>query len=224
MAEISAQEVKALRERTGAGVLECKAALVEADGDQEKAIEILRKRGLALARKREGRATTEGTVGSYIHMGGKIGVLVEVNCETDFVARNPEFQRFVHEIAMHVCAVEPAYVRREEVPAEVIEKERQIAREQALADPKMKGKPEPVIEKTVEGRLAKFFAETVLEEQPFIKDQTRTVGELVKEMIAKTGENIRIRRFTRYKLGEELDAGQPPAASTGGEVSQAPPV
>jgi elongation factor Ts len=215
MAEISAQEVKALRDRTGVSIMECKAALVEAGGDQEKAIEVLRKRGLALARKREGRATTEGAVGSYIHMGGKIGVLVEVNCESDFVARNPEFQQFVHEIAMHICAVEPLYVRREDVPQEAIHKERQIAREQALSDPKMKGKPEPVIEKIVEGRLAKFFAETVLEEQPFIKDQTRTVGELVKELIAKTGENIRIRRFTRYKLGEESDAGQQPAASVG---------
>jgi elongation factor Ts len=213
MAEISAQEVKALRDKTGVSIMECKAALVEAEGDQEKAIEILRKRGLAQARKREGRATTEGIVGSYIHTGGKFGVLVEVNCESDFVARNTNFQTFVHEMAMQICAAEPLYVRREDVPEVVLEKERQIAREQALADPKMKGKPEAVIEKTVEGRLAKFFTETVLEEQPFIKDQTRTVGELVKEMIAKTGENIRIRRFTRYKLGEDLDSGQPPAAA-----------
>lgn len=212
MVEISAQEVKALRERTGAGIMECKTALVEAGGDQEKAIEILRKRGVASARKRAGRATTEGMVGSYIHMGGKIGVLVEVNCETDFVARTPEFQQFVHDIAMHVCAVEPLYVRREDVPEEVIERERHIAREQALADPRMKGKPESVIEKVVEGRLNKFFAETVLEEQPFIKDNSRTVGELVKELIAKTGENIRIRRFIRYKLGEEADADRSSAA------------
>jgi len=216
MAGISAQDVKALRDKTGVSIMECKAALIEAHGDQEKAIEILRKRGLAMARKREGRATTEGAVGSYIHMGGKIGVLVEVNCETDFVARHPEFQQFVHELAMHVCAVEPLYVRREDVPLETLEKERRIAREQALSDPKMKGKPEPVIEKTVEGRLAKFFAETVLEEQPFIKDQTRTIGELVKEMIVKTGENIRIRRFTRYKLGEDLNSDQPPATPVGG--------
>ncbi|RMG46467.1 MAG: translation elongation factor Ts, partial [Acidobacteria bacterium] len=152
--------------------------------------------------------------GSYIHMGGKIGVLVEVNCETDFVARTPEFQQFVHDIAMHVCAVEPLYVRREDVPQEVVERERQIAREQALADPRMKGKPESVIEKIIEGRLNKFFAETVLEEQPFIKDNSRTVGELVKELIAKTGENIRIRRFIRYKLGEDVDADRPTAPPT----------
>jgi elongation factor Ts len=208
MAEISAQAVKALREKTGAGIMECKAALIEAGGDEEKAIDVLRKRGLASARKREGRATTEGIVGSYIHMGGKIGVLVEVNCETDFVARNPEFQQFVHEIAMHVCAVEPRYIRREDVPEAEIQKEREIARDQALADPKLKGKPESVIEKVIEGRLTKFFAETVLEEQPFIKDQAKTVSELVKEMIARTGENVRIRRFTRYKLGEDMDASQ----------------
>ncbi|MBI3951996.1 MAG: translation elongation factor Ts [Acidobacteria bacterium] len=214
MSEISAQDVKALRDKTGVSIMECKAALVEAGGDQEKAIEILRKRGLAQARKREGRATTEGIIGSYIHTGGKFGVLVEVNCESDFVARNADFQNFVHDIAMQICAAEPLYVRREEVSEEALHKEHQIAREQALSDPKMKGKPEPVIEKVVEGRLAKFFAETVLEEQPFIKDQTRTVGELVKEMIAKTGENIRIRRFTRYKLGEDLDSGRPPVASS----------
>jgi elongation factor Ts len=211
MVEISAQDIKALREKTGAGIMECKAALTEAQGDQEKAIDILRKRGLASARKREGRSTTEGVVGSYIHMGGKIGVLVEINCETDFVARTSEFQGFVHDIAMQICAVEPRYVRRDEVPDAELHKEREIAREQALGDPKMKGKPEAVIEKVVEGRLSKFFAEAVLEEQPFIKDQAKTIGDLVKEVIAKTGENVRIRRFTRYKLGEELNAGHTPA-------------
>jgi elongation factor Ts len=211
MADISAQAVRDLREKTGAGIMDCKVALTEAQGDQEKAIEVLRKKGLASARKREGRVTTEGIVGSYIHMGGKIGVIVEVNCETDFVARTPEFQGFVHDLAMHVCAVEPRYVRREDVPDAELLKEREIAREQALADPKMTGKPEAVIEKIVEGRLSKYFAETVLEEQPFIKDQTKTVGDLVKEMIAKTGENVRIRRFTRYKLGEESNAGPLPA-------------
>ncbi len=215
MAEISAQDVKALRDKTGVSIMECKAALIESGGDQEKAIEVLRKRGLAQARKREGRATTEGVIGSYIHTGGKFGVLVEVNCESDFVARNEEFQTFVHDVAMQICAAEPLYARRDEVSEDTIQKERQIAREQALSDPKMQGKPDSVIDKIIDGRLAKFFAETVLEEQPFIKDQTCTVGELVKEMIAKTGENIRIRRFTRYKLGEDLNSDQPPAETVG---------
>ncbi|MCS6806213.1 MAG: translation elongation factor Ts [Acidobacteriota bacterium] len=215
MPEISAQDVKALRDKTGVSIMECKAALMEANGDQEKAIEILRKRGLAQARKREGRATTEGVIGSYIHTGGKFGVLVEVNCESDFVARNQEFQQFVHDVAMQICAAEPLYVRREDIPADVLERERRIAREQALSDPKMQGKPEAVIEKIIEGRLAKFFAETVLEEQPFIKDQTTTIGDLVKGMIAKTGENIRIRRFTRYKLGEDLNSGPSSESAAG---------
>jgi elongation factor Ts len=203
MAEISAQLVKVLREKTGAGFMECKAALTEAGGDEEKAIEILRKRGLASARKKEGRSTLEGTVGSYIHHGNKIGVLVEVNCETDFVARNLDFQQFVKDIAMHVCAAEPRYIKKEDVPEGVLEKEREIARAQAEGDPKLAGKPEPVMAKIVEGRLAKFYAETVLLEQPFIKDQARTVGQLLTDLIAKFGENVRVRRFTRYKLGED---------------------
>lgn len=206
MVDVPASAVKALREKTGVGFMECKIALQEAGGDEEKAIEILRKRGLASAKKKEGRATTEGSIGAYIHHGNKIGVLVEVNCETDFVARNAEFQQFVKDLAMHICAADPKYLRKEDVPEAILAKEREIAREQALQDPKMVGKPDHVIEKVVEGRLAKFYAETVLLEQPFIKDPTKTIGQLLTEMIARIGENIRIRRFTRYKLGEDSAA------------------
>ena len=169
---ITAEMVKTLREKTGAGMMECKKALTEADGSEEQAIEILRKAGLASAKKREGRIAAEGAVGSYIHMGGKVGVLVEVNCETDFVARGEDFQRFVKDIAMHICASEPQFVTKEEVSADVIEKEKEIARGQALADPKNANKPEQIIEKMIQGRLDKFFTEAVLLEQPFVKDQT----------------------------------------------------
>ncbi len=217
MPDISAQSVKSLREKTGVGFMECKAALTEAHGDEQRAIEILRKRGLAAAKKREGRVTTEGIVGSYIHQGGKIGVLVEVNCETDFVGRSPEFQTFAKDIAMHVCAAEPRYVKKEDVEEVILAKEREIAREQALLDPKLQGKPESVIEKIVEGRLSKFYAEMVLIEQPFVKDSTKTVGDLMREWIARTGENIRIRRFIRFKLGEEIDAGRNHAATVSAE-------
>jgi elongation factor Ts len=203
--EITAEMVKGLREKTGAGMMECKKALIEADGDMERAIENLRKAGLASAKKREGRIAAEGIVGSYIHMGGKVGVLVEVNCETDFVARTEDFQRFVKDIAMHICASEPQYVTKEEIPAEVIEKEREIARGQALADPKNANKPENILEKMVQGRLDKFYTESVLLEQPFVKDQALTVGELVTQITAKTGEKVSIRRFTRYKMGEGLE-------------------
>ena len=185
--------------------MECKKALVEAEGSEEKAIEILRKSGLASAKKREGRIAAEGIVGSYIHMGGKVGVLVELNCETDFVARGDEFQQLVKDIAMHVAAAEPRYVSRDEVPASVLEKEREIAMAQAKNDPKNANKPDQVIEKIVEGRLAKFYEEAVLVDQPFIKDSAKTVGELVTEKAAKTGERIAVRRFTRYKMGEGLD-------------------
>jgi elongation factor Ts len=205
MAEITATAVKQLREKTGAGMMECKNALVESGGDEEKAINILRERGLASAKKREGRIAAEGIVGSYIHMGGKVGVLVELNCETDFVARGEEFTQLVKDIAMHVAAAEPRYVSREEVPPDVLEKEREIARAQARNDPKMANKPEPVIEKIVEGRLNKFYEETVLNDQPFVKDPAKTVAELVTEKIAKTGERIAVRRFTRYKMGEGLE-------------------
>lgn len=205
MPEITAAAVKQLREKTGAGMMECKNALVEANGDEEKAVDILRKRGLASAKKREGRIAAEGSVGSYIHMGGKVGVLVELNCETDFVARGDEFQQLVKDIAMHIAAAEPRYVSREEVPESELGKEREIAREQAKNDPKNANKPEQVIEKIIEGRLNKFYEETVLLDQPFVKAPEKTVGELVTEKVAKTGERIAIRRFTRYKMGEGLD-------------------
>jgi elongation factor Ts len=205
---ITAEMVRALREKTGAGMMECKKALTEAGGDEEQAVEILRKAGLASAKKREGRIAAEGIVGSYIHMGGKVGVLVEVNCETDFVARTEDFQKFVKDIAMHICASEPLYVHKEEIPAEVVEKERDIARGQAQADPKNANKPANIIEKMVEGRLEKFYTESVLLEQPFVKDQAITIGELVTQLTAKTGEKVSIRRFTRYKMGEGLEKRQ----------------
>jgi elongation factor Ts len=205
MADITAAAVKQLREKTGAGMMECKNALVESGGNEEKAIDILRERGLASAKKREGRIAAEGIVGSYIHMGGKVGVLVELKCETDFVARGEEFQQLVKDIAMHIAAAEPRYVAREEVPENVLEKEREIARAQAKNDPKMANKPEQVIEKIVDGRLNKFYEETVLNDQPFVKDPSKTVAELVTEKVAKTGERITIRRFTRYKMGEGLE-------------------
>lgn len=204
MAEISAAAVKALREKTGAGMMECKKALIEAAGNEERANEILRERGLASAKKKEGRVAAEGVVGSYIHMGGKVGVLVEVNCETDFVARGDEFQQLVKDTAMHIAAAEPRYVSRDEVTADVLDKEREIARAQAKNDPKNANKPDQVIDKIVEGRLNKFYEEFVLLDQPFIKDPATTVGELITEKIAKTGEKITIRRFSRYKMGEGL--------------------
>ncbi len=216
MGDISASAVKALREKTGAGMMECKGALVEAEGNEDRAVDILRKRGLASARKKEGRIAAEGAVGSYIHMGGKVGVLVEVNCETDFVARSEEFLQLVKDIAMHVAATEPRYVSREDVTADALEKEREIARAQATNDPKNANKPEQVIEKIVEGRLNKFYEEAVLLDQPFVKDPTKTVGELVTDKVAKTGERITIRRFTRYKMGEGL---QRRGDDFGGEVA-----
>jgi len=216
MADITAAAVKQLREKTGAGMMECKNALVEAQGDEEKAINILRERGLASAKKREGRIAAEGIVGSYIHMGGKVGVLVELNCETDFVARGEEFQQLVKDIAMHIAAAEPRYVTREEVPADVLDKEREIARAQAKNDPKMANKPEQVIDKIVEGRLNKFYEESVLVDQPFVKAPEKTIGELVTEKTAKTGERIAVRRFTRYKMGEGLQRRD---EDFGGEVA-----
>ncbi len=205
MAEITATAVKNLREKTGAGMMECKAALTEAEGNEEKAITILRERGKAQAGKKESRVATEGLVESYIHMGGRIGVIVEINCETDFVARGDEFRELARDIALQICAMDAQYVASSEIPEEVIEKERAIARAQAASDPKMAGKPEAVIEKMVEGRLNKFRAEVCLMEQPFVKDQGITITDLVKQKIAKTGENIRIRRFVRFKLGEGLE-------------------
>lgn len=204
MAEITAAAVKALREKTGAGMMECKKALTEADGNEERANEILRERGLASAKKKEGRVAAEGVVGSYIHMGGKVGVIVEVNCETDFAARSEEFQQLVKDIAMHVAAAEPRYVSRAEVAPETLDKEREIARAQAKNDPKNANKPDQVIDKIVEGRLNKFYEEFVLLDQPFIKAAEKTVGELVTEKVAAIRETITIRRFTRYKMGEGL--------------------
>jgi elongation factor Ts len=205
MADITAAAVKQLREKTGAGMMECKNALVEAEGSEERAVDILRKRGLASAKKREGRIAAEGIVGSYIHMGGKVGVLLEVNCETDFVARGEEFQQLVKDIAMHVAAAEPRYVSREDVNAADLAKEEEIARAQAKNDPKNANKPDQVIDKIVAGRLNKYYEETVLLDQPFVKDPAKTVAELVTEKVAKTGEKITIRRFTRYKMGEGLE-------------------
>ena len=197
-------------------MMECKNALVEAGGNEEKAVDILRERGLASAKKREGRIAAEGIVGSYIHMGGKVGVLVELNCETDFVARGDEFQQLVKDIAMHVAAAEPRYVSREEVPADLLEKERDIYRKKTLNEPKNANKPEQVIEKIVEGMLNKFYEETVLLDQPFVKAPEKTVGELVTEKVAKTGERISVRRFTRYKMGEGLEKR---SDDFGGEVA-----
>jgi elongation factor Ts len=205
MAEITASAVKALREKTGAGMMECKQALVESGGSEEKAIEYLRKRGLAAASKRAGRIAAEGVVGSYIHMGGKVGVLVEVNCETDFVARGEDFQSFVKDVAMHVAASEPQFVSKDEVPEDVLARERDIERDRLKNDPKNANKPAEVLDKIVEGRLKKFYEEAVLLEQPFVKDQTITVGELLTQLIGKIGEKITVRRFTRYKMGEGIE-------------------
>lgn len=205
MSNVTPAAIRALREKTGAGMMECKAALSEAEGNEEKAIETLRKRGLASATKKEGRVAAEGLVNSYIHAGGKIGVLLEVNCQTDFVARTEEFRTFVHDLAMHITAAEPRFITKEDVPPEVLEKEREIALEQARLDPKNSGKPQQVLDKIIEGRLLKFYQETCLMEQPFVKDHNITVADLVRQMIAKTGENVRVRRFTRYKMGEGLE-------------------
>ncbi|MDK2926574.1 MAG: elongation factor Ts [Bacillota bacterium] len=195
---ITAEMVKALREKTGAGMMDCKRALQETGGDMDKATEYLREKGLAAAAKRAGRTAAEGLVEAYIHLGGKLGVLVEVNCETDFVARTPEFREFVRDIAMQVAAANPQYLAKEDVPAAVLDKEREILRVQALNE----GKPEKVVDRIVEGRLEKFYSENCLLEQPFIKDPDRKVHELLTEKIARIGENIVIRRFVRFQLGE----------------------
>jgi elongation factor Ts len=199
--EITAAQVKALRDKTGAGMMECKAALQEAEADQEKAIDILRKKGLASAAKRAGRATTNGVVGSYIHMGGKVGVLVEVNCETDFVARTDDFQTLVKELAMHIAAAEPRYVRRDDVPAEVLEKEKEIYRAQFANS----GKPASVVEKIVDGKLGSFYSQVVLVDQPSVRDSAVTIAQLIAQASAKTGENISVSRFARFKVGESGD-------------------
>ena len=202
--EITAQMVKELRERTGAGMMDCKNALNEAKGNLETAVDSLRKKGLAAAAKKAGRITAEGAVGSYIHGGGKLGVLVEVNCETDFVARTDGFQELVRDIAMHIAAAEPRFVRREEVTADVLERERAIFSEQALAS----GKPANVVERIVTGKLEKFYSELVLLEQAFVKNPDQTVGQLIAEKVGKIGENIQVRRFARFKLGEGIEKRQ----------------
>jgi elongation factor Ts len=196
--EISAAQVKQLRDQTGAGMMECKAALIEANGNMEEAVTLLRKRGLAQAAKRTGRTTGQGTIGSYIHMGGKIGVLVEVNCETDFVARTDDFNTLVKDVAMHIAAASPRWVRREDVPPAEVEKEKAIYRAQMEKE----GKPANVIDKIIEGKLGSFYAQFVLLDQPYIRDDKVTVSQLVAQASAKTGENIQVGRFVRFRVGE----------------------
>lgn len=198
--ELSIELVKDLRQRTGAGIVDCKAALQESGGNIEAAIDYLRKKGLATAAKKAGRIATDGLVASYIHAGGKMGVLVEINCETDFVAKTGDFQDFVKNIAMHIAAANPQFIRREDVPSDVLEKEREIYRTQALDS----GKPAKVIDKIVEGKLERFYSETCLLEQTYIRDSDRTVKDVLDGMIGKLGENITIRRFARFQLGEGL--------------------
>jgi len=198
MATITADVVKQLRDKTGAGMMECKGALTEAGGNMEEAITLLRKRGLAQAAKRAGRATAQGTIGSYIHLGGRIGVLVEVNCESDFVARTDDFQSLVKEVGMHIAAADPRWVRREDVPADAIEKEKSIYRAQM----ENTGKPAHVLDKIVEGKLGSFYEQFVLLEQKSIRDPNVTVSQLVAQASAKTGENIQISRFVRFRVGE----------------------
>ena len=208
MAEVTASAVKSLREKSGAGMIDCKNALVEANGDENTAMEILRKKGIATAGKKAGRVTAEGAVGSYIHMGGKVGVLVEINCESDFVSRGEEFQQLVKDVAMHIAAVDPRYTTRDEVATADLDKERDILMEQLKNDPKNAGKPEDVLTKIIEGRLNKFYEENVLVDQPFVKDPSKTVGELVAEKIGSIKENISIRRFSRFKMGEGIEKKQ----------------
>lgn len=198
--QVSAEAVKKLRERTGAGMMECKRALQESDGNEERAVEILRERGLAQAAKKAGREASEGLIESYIHLQGRIGVLLELNCETDFVAATEPFRALAHDIAMHIAAASPRYVRREDVPAETVEKERELLRRQASQE----GKPAAIVEKMVDGRIKKFYEGVVLLEQPFVKNPDVTVEEVIKEHIARLGEHIQVRRFARFERGEEL--------------------
>ena len=202
MAEITAQMVKELRERSGAGIMDCKTALKEAEGDVAQGELILRKRGIAVAQKKSSRAANEGTIGTYIHPGSKLGVLVELNCETDFVARTDDFRQLVHDVAMHIAAADPQFIRKEDITEEVIENEKQVQRARALEE----GKPERVIEKIIEGRMGKFYEEICLLEQPFVKDGSMTIGELITTKIAKLGENITLSRMARFKVGEASSA------------------
>src|ERR1700675_96997 len=207
--QIPAQLVKELRERTGAGFNDCRTALIEANGVIEKAIEVLRKKGQAAAAKKAQREASEGLVGNYIHAGGKIGVMVELNCESDFVARTDAFQQLSHDIAMHIAALDPRYVRREEVTPEMLEKEREIYKAQALAT----GKPENVVDKIVNGKMEKFYEENCLYEQHYIKDESVTIGEMIAQAVINLGENISIRRFVRFKVGEVGGAAGPETAA-----------
>ena len=206
---ITASLVKELREKTGAGMMDCKRALVETDGDLGKAVDYLREKGLSKAAKKADRVTAEGLVASYIHGNGRIGVLVEVNCETDFVARSEDFQQLVKDVAMQIAATNPRYLTREDVPQEAIDHEREVLRQQALNE----GKPEAIVDKMTEGRLEKFYRENVLLEQEFVKDTDKSVQQMITEMIAKIGENISVRRFTRYQLGEGIEKRQDDFAS-----------
>jgi len=199
--EVTAVMVKALREKTGAGMMDCKRALIDAEGNMERAGELLREKGLASADKKAGRVASEGLVEAYIHGAGRIGVLVEVNCETDFVAKNIDFKNFVKDIAMHIAASSPQYVRREEVPQDVVDKEKEILRQQTLNE----GKPEHIVDKIVEGRIAKFYKDICLMEQDFVKDPDKTVDQLLRELIAHIGENMSVRRFTRFVVGEGIE-------------------
>jgi len=208
--EISVELVKDLRQRTGAGVIDCKTALQEAKGNMDAAIDHLRRKGLATAAKKAGRIATDGLVSSYIHAGGKMGVLVEINCETDFVAKTEDFQTFVKNIAMHIAAASPQYIRREEIPEEVSERERGIYRTQALDA----GKPQKVIDKIIEGKMERFYSEVCLLEQTYVRDSDLTIKELLEAMIAKVGENMAIRRFTRFQLGEGLSSQSSPPCSS----------
>jgi len=197
---ISSEDVKKLRDKTGVGMMDCKKALTETNGDFEKAVEILRKKGMDVANKRSGRTASQGQVYAYIHMGGKIGVLVEVNCESDFVAKSDDFMNFVKDVSMQIAAANPDWVTREDVPADVLNKEKEILREQALKS----GKPEKILDKIVEGKLGKFYSERCLLDQGFVKDQDKTIKQLLDELMAKTGEKCLVRRFTRYQVGEEI--------------------
>jgi elongation factor Ts len=217
MAEITASLVKQLRERTGAGMMECKSALSEAKGDIGEAEIVLRKRGIASAGKKASRTTKQGTVGSYIHAGAQLGVLVEINCESDFVARTDDFQELVRDIAMHVAAADPQFVRKEDVTPAAIEKEKDIQRARALSE----GKPEKMVDKIVEGRMAKFYEEICLYEQPFVKENTITIDQLIKTKIAKLGENIAVSRFARFKVGDAF-SGSEGAGSEGASPAAAP--
>ncbi len=196
---VTTEQVKELREKTGAGLMDCKRALTDADGDMEQAVDILRKKGIEVARKREGKAAKEGTVASYVHAGDQIGVLVEVNCETDFVARTERFVQFARDAAMQVAALQPKWVAPEDVPEEVLAREREVLREQALAE----GKPEHIVEKMVEGRLNKFYEDTCLLKQPHIRDDSMTIEDKLNDLIAACGEKVVIRRFVRFQVGEE---------------------